>query len=170
MTTGPSTYTTLGRVCKPLPPQAVQVKNWAQLKPLYFPCKSLQNRSGETRIRTGDTMIFSPRMSLLMRPILSENWAYIRQKTTFEPYVFPVAYSCVLFGLQYGCSTFPVRSCSHGYLSNLRQNLSLSSCDLRRRFPVSLAPSICLRHRESVWPLRMFLSVSWRNQSSRRPQ
>jgi hypothetical protein len=26
---------------------------------LHFACKSLQNRSGGTRIRTGDTMIFS---------------------------------------------------------------------------------------------------------------
>lgn len=52
-------------------------------------------------------MIFSPRRSLLLRPISSENSPQISQRSTFGPYGFPIASSCVLFGLQYGCSTFP---------------------------------------------------------------
>ena len=40
---------------------------------LQFAGKQQCSRSGEARVRTGDTMIFSPRMSVLVCPISSKN-------------------------------------------------------------------------------------------------
>jgi hypothetical protein len=38
--------------------------------PLRFTCKSPENKSGGTRTRTGDTMIFSPNSYVLACPVI----------------------------------------------------------------------------------------------------
>src|SRR5918993_4553575 len=48
-----------------------------------FSCKSLENRSGGTRTRTGDTMIFSPTSYVLACPSASGNLAYLRGYDVF---------------------------------------------------------------------------------------
>jgi hypothetical protein len=62
-------------------------------------------RSGGTRIRTGDTMIFSPRRYVSSRPTLYQYVAKVSRDLASEAKSFPAAYHPILSRLQYGCSS-----------------------------------------------------------------
>jgi hypothetical protein len=80
--------------------------------------------SGGTRIRTGDTMIFSPRRYVSSRPTLYQYVAKVSRDLASEAKSFPAAYHPILTRLQYGCSTLVPSPCAYrfGFAYRDRQN------------------------------------------------
>ena len=72
-----------------------------------LPCKYLESRSGGTRTRTGDTMIFSHRSTMLVSIAVSADLPYLGVFQHFLRCYLPVEYRLVPAGLQYGCSKLP---------------------------------------------------------------
>ena len=62
-------------------------------------CTEWCTQIAPVRTRPCDPRIISPKVSILLRPLLSKNPAYLSRKVNFVPYEFLVAYSCVLLGL-----------------------------------------------------------------------
>jgi len=65
-------------------------------KAIHFLAICRAFRSGGTRIRTGDTMIFSPRTRVRVRPALSRYVAYLSRKPALHGVGYPGVFGCVL--------------------------------------------------------------------------